>query len=420
VYEASPRAGGAVHTERRDGFLAEHGPNSMQAPGGPVAQLVRDLDLEERRVEANPLARKRYVVRNGRLEVLPLSPPALLKSRLFSTRAKLRLAAEPFAPRPPDHDESVGAFVRRRLGQEFLDYLAEPFVSGIYAGDPDALSMRHALPRIHALERAHGSVLRGAIWGARRGRRPAPLVSFRDGLEELTTRLAGALAARVRLNAPVASVRRDEQAWLLDVPGQSTRHDAVVLAAPAHALARLPLSARQGERLAELAAIPHPPVAVLVLGFRRTDVAHPLDGFGMLIPATEGRRVLGVIFSSTVFPGRAPADHVTLSVFAGGVRHADVAALAPDELQGLALGELGELLGISGVPVFRAHARWPEAIPQFVLGYQRFLHALEAIESANPGLRFAGSYRSGVALGDALGSGLEAADALHARLPARN
>ncbi|HET8623765.1 MAG TPA: protoporphyrinogen oxidase [Gemmatimonadales bacterium] len=416
VYEAAHRVGGAVRTERRDGFLAEHGPNSMQAPSGAVAQLFRDCGLDQRRIDADPAARKRYVVRGGELRPLPLSPSALLTSSLLSARAKLALAAEPFAPRAPAGDESIAAFVRRRLGREFLDYMADPFVTGIYAGDPEALSMRHALPRIYALEQTYGSVLRAAFKRARKGERPPTLISFGDGLEELPNHLTRALGDRVRLARRVDVVRRDEQMWAVETSSSSGRHDAVVLAAPAHALARLRLEGRHGERIAELTAIPHPAVATLILGFRRADVAHPLDGFGMLIPAAERRRILGVIFSSTVFPGRAPDDHVTLSVFMGGARQPDVAGLDAGQLQEVALAELGKLLGVHGSPVFLAEARWPQAIPQYVLGYDRFLAALDTIEAANPGLRFAGSYRDGVALGDALGSGLDAADALHARL----
>ncbi len=427
VYEAADRAGGSVRTERRDGFLAELGPTSMQAPAGAVAQLVRELGLDPRRVEASPVARRRFIVRDGRLHALPLSPPALLTSPLFSTRAKLALLGEPLAPaRRAGTDESIAEFVRRRFGREFLHYAAGPFVSGIYAGDPEALSMRHALPRIHALEREHGSVLRGAMrarWARGRsgGGAPVPvLISFRDGMVELTDRLAAVLGARVRLGTAAAAVRREGTRWRVATTEGEAHHDAVVLATPAHALARLRLDASQGHRLAGLAAIPHPPVGVLVLGFRRGDVAHPLDGFGMLVPAVEGRRILGAVFSSTLFPGRAPDGHVTLSIVVGGTRQPELAGLDPDPLQDIVLPELGELVGVRGAPVFRAHASWPRAIPQYVLGYDRFTAALDAIEAANPALRFAGSYRHGVALGDTLRSGLDAADALHARIPTRS
>jgi protoporphyrinogen/coproporphyrinogen III oxidase len=423
VYEASDRAGGSVRTERRDGFLAEHGPNSMQAPTESVAHLFRELGLDEQRVEAAPAARTRYIVRAGRPQALPLSPPAVLTSSFFSPRARLALLTEPLAAAPPQGDESIAAFVRRRFGAEFLDYAAGPFVSGVYAGDPEALSMRHALPKLHALEREHGSVLLGGLKAGRRrrpegGRAPA-LISFRDGMEELVGRLAGALRGRVRLQHAVLGVRRAERGWIVETAAGAHAHDGLVLAAPAHALAALPLAAASGDRLRELEAIPHPGVAALVLGFRRDQVTHPLDGFGVLAPAVERRRILGALFSSSLFPNRAPEGHVTLTVFAGGVRQPDVFALDPAALEEMALAELADLLGVSGTPVFRTLARWPRAIPQYVLGYDRFLEALGAIEAANPALRFAGSYRSGVSLGDTLRSGLDAADALHARLSSR-
>jgi oxygen-dependent protoporphyrinogen oxidase len=423
VYEASERAGGSVRTERRDGFLAEHGPNSMQAPADAVAHLFRELGLDERRVEAAPLARTRYVLRGGRPQPLPLSPPAVLGSSFFSLRAKLALLSEPLAGAPPPGDESIAGFVRRRFGSEFLDYAAGPFVGGIYAGDPEALSVRHALPKLHALERDHGSILVGAIKaGGRRGRggsRAPVLISFREGMEELTIRLAHGLGSRVRLRTPALHVRRAERGWTVETAAGSSAHDALVLATPAHALAALPVTATSGERLRELEGVPYPGVAALALGFPREQVSHPLDGFGLLVPAVEGRRILGVLFSSSLFPGRAPAGHVTLTVFAGGMRQPDVFALEPAALEDVVLGELADLLGVAGAPVFRSHARWPRAIPQYILGYDRFLDALQAVEAANPALRFAGSYRSGISLGDTLRSGLDAADALHARLSSR-
>jgi oxygen-dependent protoporphyrinogen oxidase len=424
VFEASGRAGGCVRTEHRDGFLAELGPNTMQSPGGSVAGLLREVGLDTRAITASPVARTRYVVRGGIPRPLPLSPPALLVSPFFSVRAKLALLTEPLAAAPPRGDESIAAFVRRRFGQEFLDYAAAPFVSGIYAGDPETLSVRHALPRIHALEREHGSVLKGAIKAARRvseaARAGPTLISFPSGLGELTERLARELSRRVRLASAVTRVRRTERGWALETADGTSNYQAVVLAAPAHALAELPIHAPEGERVRLLGEIPHAPVATLVLGFRREDVKHPLDGFGILVPAVERRRVLGVVFASTLFPGRAPEQHVSVAVFRGGVRQPELHSLDDEAGEALVLGELRDLLGVRGEPVFRAHARWPRAIPQYVLGYDRFVAALEAVESANPALRFAGSYRQGVALGDALRSGLEAADALHARLPAHN
>ena len=407
VYEAAPRVGGVVRTERREGYLAEAGPNTLTEPNPLVAALLEELGLAHRRVEASAAARTRYVVRGGRPVALPSSPRDLLTTRAFSLRAKLTILAEPFLRRgEPAGEESVAGFVRRRLGGEVLDYAADPFVAGIYAGDPAALSMRHALPRVHALEREHGSLVRGAF---ARGRRSLLPFSFPDGLGEIPLALAARLGDRIRSDAPVQTIARAAPGWLVRGADDETRHDAIVLAVPAHAFAALRMEGPSGARLAELAAIPHAPVGVVTLGFRRGDVAHRLDGFGVLVPAVERRRVLGTLFSSTLFPGRAPPGHVTLTTFVGGARRPELAALEAGAMVTLVQEELAELLGARGEPTFRHVVRWSRAIPQYVLGYERWLDLMAEIERANPGLFLAGSYRGGVALGDALGSGLEAA-----------
>ena len=418
VYEAGPRAGGVVRTERRDGFLAEAGPNSLLSPEPDVRALLEEAGLAARQIEAGPAARRRYIVRAGRLVALPASPAELLTTRAFSLKGKLAILREPFVPAAdPSLQESVAHFVRRRLGSEFLDYAAGPFVGGIYAGDPAALSVRNALPRLHALEQEHGSILRGAL-ARRRALRaagrsmaggPGRIVSFPAGMGEIPEALAGRLGDRIRTSSAVHGVRRVGGGWSVRVGGDDVRHDAVVLACPAHAFDSLAVETAGGVRPEGLADIPYAPVAVVVLGFRRDEVVHPLDGFGVLVPAVERRRVLGVLFSSTLFPGRAPDGCVTLTAFVGGARQPELAALDPDALVRLVRQELGELLGAAGELRFRQVVRWPRAIPQYVVGYDRWLGLMDQIEAANPGLFLAGSYRRGVALPDALRSGLEAA-----------
>ncbi len=418
VYEAGPRVGGVVRTERRDGFLAEAGPNSLANPDPQVQALFEEVGLATRQIEAGPAARKRYVVRAGRLVALPASPAELLTTRAFSLKGKLAILREPFVPgADPSLQESVADFVRRRLGGEFLDYAAGPFVGGIYAGDPAALSVRNALPRLHALEREHGSILRGAL-ARRRALRaagktmaggPGRIHSFPAGMGEIPEALAGRLGDRIRTSSPVQGVRRAASGWALRVGGDEARHDAVVFACPAHAFGSLPVETAGPARLAGLADIPYAPVSVVVLGFRSENVTHPLDGFGVLVPAVERRRLLGVLFSSTLFPGRAPEGCAALTAFVGGARQPELAALDPDALVQLVRQELGELLGARGEPRFRQVVRWPRAIPQYVLGYDRWLGLMDEIEAANPGLFLAGSYRRGVALPDALCSGLDVA-----------
>jgi protoporphyrinogen/coproporphyrinogen III oxidase len=427
LYEADSQVGGVARSERRDGYLAEAGPNSLSEPDAAVRGLLEELGLTRRALEAAPAARKRYVVRGGRPVALPSSPSGLLTTGAFSLRAILSILREPFVPAgDPGAEESIAEFVRRRFGQELLDYGAGPFVGGIYAGDPAALSTRHAMPRLFALEQEHGSILKGvlarrrkapAVGGDVNARAAARSISFPEGMAEIPRALAARLGDRVRTGAAVRAIARDGTGWTARVAGMDIRHDAIVCAGPAHAFGGLRLEGDGGALLAELASIPYAPVAVVVLGFRRAEVAHPLDGFGVLVPAVERRRALGVLFSSTMFPGRAPDGCVTLTTFVGGARQPQLAALDPDGLVALVRQELDDLLGARGEPTFRQVVRWPRAIPQFVLGYERWLRLMDEIEAANAGLFLAGSYRCGVGLGEALRSGLDAA--LRIRVPDR-
>jgi oxygen-dependent protoporphyrinogen oxidase len=418
VYEATDRVGGVIRSERQGEYLAELGPSSMSGPSQATASLLSELGLDGTLVHAAPEVRSRYIVRRGKLVRLPLTPAELLTSRLLSNSAKLAVFGEPLVETGDSPvDESVAAFVRRRFNQEVLDYVVNPFVAGTFAGDPEQLSVRHALPQLQALERAHGSVMKAYLKTSRAQRdpdkrpgAPAGLISFRNGLQELTDALARELKAEVRLRAPVTQIRSGPQGWTVGAAFQTPElYDAVILAAPAHALDDIDLDVTGAERLGTLASIIHPPVAVLALGFRQEQVAHPLDGFGFLTPEVERRRVLGVIFSSTLFAERAPAGHVLLTAFAGGTRDPDFVHADAHTLAARVLDELRMLLGTQGEPTFRSVQIWPKAIPQYVLGYGRFKDIAEQAEQNNPGLALAGTYRDGVAIGDAIAAGERAA-----------
>jgi oxygen-dependent protoporphyrinogen oxidase len=418
VYEASERIGGVIKSERRNGYLAELGPNSLSTPAAGVASLLAELGLTARQVAASAEARTRYVVRRGRLVRLPMSPAELLTTRLFSNSAKLAIFGEPLIEASDSAvDESVAAFVRRRFNQEVVDYLANPLLAGIFAGDPEQLSMRHALPQLQTLERTQGSVIKAFAHkmktrktGAGHDGGEASLISFRDGLQELVDALGRELSAEIRLRSPVTQLRQSSKGWTVGAAFQTPElYDAVIYAAPAHSLDEIDLDLDGGERLSTLSSIVHPPVAVLALGFRRDDVSHSLDGFGFLCPEVERRRVLGGVFSSTLFPERAPEGHVLLTIFVGGTRNPDIVQADLQTLTARVLDDLRILLGVKGEPTFRAVQIWPKAIPQYVLGYGRFKDISDDVERRNPGLMLAGTYRDGVSLGDAMGSGERAA-----------
>jgi oxygen-dependent protoporphyrinogen oxidase len=347
-----------------------------------------------------------------------MTPQELLTSRLLSNSAKLAIFGEPLTEATDSPgDESVAAFVRRRFNQEVLDYVANPFVAGTFAGDPEQLSVRHALPQLHALERSHGSVMKAFVqmMKARRetGHDPsgaANLISFGNGLQEIPDALGRELKAEVRLRSPVTQIRSGPKGWTVGAALQIPEvYDGIIYTAPAHALDEIDLDIPGGERLSTLSSIVHPPVAVLSLGFRREHITHPLDGFGFLTPEVERRRVLGVIFSSTIFPDRAPEGRVLLTAFVGGTRDPDFVQADPHTLTARVLDDLRPLLGTRGEPTFRAVQLWPKAIPQYVLGYGRFKDIADHMELSNPGLVLAGTYRDGVSLGDAIGSGERAA-----------
>ncbi len=418
LYEAADRAGGVIVSHRDGPWLAEGGPNTLLETSPRITAFLEELGLSGRRLESSPRATARFVVRNRRPVPLPTSPVQFLVSPLFSPGAKLRLLREPFIGRG-EGDESVAEFVRRRLGAEFLEYAIDPLVTGIYAGDPARLSIRHAFAKIHALEAEYGSLIRGQILGARARRRRgeiskahAPKLSFDDGLQVLTDTLAARARDALRLRTRVERVSRTPDGWHVASrcteadSGSMERHACVLFCGTAHTLAAMHIDAHGVPDVSALAEIEYPPVTSVVLGFRRADVRHPCEGFGMLIPDSEGFRILGTIFSSALFPNRAPAGHLTLTTYVGGARHPEIAAMEDDALRELVVRELDRLLGVSGAPVYSRITRWRRAIPQYTLGYERHKNLLDRLEAAAPGFFVAGNFRNGVALSDSILAGL--------------
>jgi protoporphyrinogen/coproporphyrinogen III oxidase len=415
VYEAGGRAGGVIQSVRKDGFLAESGPNTILETEPEISQLVRGLNLESRRQYTEARAEARFVVRGGKPLAMPSSQFGIFTSKLLSAKAKFALVREPFVPARRDgKEESVAEFVSRRLSREFLERLVDALVAGIYAGDPYKLSMQHALPRLAQLEAKYGSLIKGQIRGARDRRKSgqvskdrAPKFSFDEGLQVLPDILAAQLD--VKFNTMVTRLTKTGDDWRVTTPGGEYEHSAMVYCGTAYRLAELSIMAGEPVDVSLFSQIPYAPVASVVLGFRREDVAHRCQGFGMLIPKMEGFKILGTIFSSALFPNRAPAGHVLLSSYVGGERHPELASLPPDELVALTCADLAALLGVKGKPVFQHAAHYPRAIPQYNLGYGKFKERLNEIESKIRGLFFAGHFRDGVSLGDSIVSGSNAA-----------
>lgn len=414
VFESSGRVGGAVRTERTDGWLIEGGPNSLLSGEPALTALIAELGLGPELLAANPAAKNRYLVRRGRPVAAPVSPPALLGSPLFSLGAKLRLFGEIFARRRVrTADISLEEFVRSHFGQELVDYGLNPFVSGVYAGNPRKLSARYSFPQLWEIEQQHGSIIRGQI-AAAKARKAAGvprggIVSFTRGLQTIPDALAarlpaGALALNARLEALVPG-KPWNVVWHDGSATHTEKFDAVVTALPAAALAQLRFGTLGERPLAALDAIEHPPVSSLFLGYRREQVVHPLDGFGVLMPEVEKRATLGILFSSSLFPGRAPDGCVALTVMVGGARQPELARLPTAQILATVERDLRELLGVSGAPIFQRHTFWPRAIPQYNLGYECHLETMAAAERSHPGLFIGGQARDGIALPSCLAAG---------------
>jgi protoporphyrinogen/coproporphyrinogen III oxidase len=417
VYEAGSRVGGVIQSLRKEGYLAEFGPNTIIETSPKIVGLVRDLGLEGRRCYTDPRAEARYIVRGGKPVPMPGSPFGFFTTKLFSAGAKFRLVTEPCVRRAPaDAEENLEQFVLRRLGREFLDYAINPLVGGVYAGNPARLSVKHAFPKLHALEQKYGSLILGQIFGAkerkRRGevsKQDAKKFSFDEGLQVLIDGLQRALGESIELQTPVTDIEQVAGEWRVTSRSQGKEqvqtHRAILLAAPAPRLAEIKFKAAQNLSLSPLEAVHYPPVTSIVMGFRREDVEHSCQGFGALIPEVEGFNILGVIFSSALFQNRAPKDHVTLTCYVGGSRNPALALRDKSELRALVLKDLQKLLGVRGEPTFENYCLFRQAIPQYEVGYGRLKDLMNTIEAGAPGVFLAGHYRDGIALGDSILSG---------------
>ena len=436
LFEQSGRLGGVIRTEMTDGWLIEGGPQSLQETSPLIPVIMKTVGLTSVRVNAAPEAKRRYIVRRGRLVPLPSSPSGLLFSGLLSPLGKLRLLAEPLRrPRPNAPDRTFAQLVREHCGQEVVDYIAQPMAAGIYGGDADKLSARHAFPRLWDMDHLHGSFLRAHSAHVEMCRKRADNVvpttfSFRRGMHTLSHGYVLQLPADViTLHARVEGLvpgPRFHVIWR-DIRGQSgpadqdwsqtddsnrqiEGFDAVIAALPAPALSRLEFGERNVHPLSVLGEMAHSSIASLFLGYRRDQVTHPLDGFGLLAPAREKRSLLGVAFSSSLFPDRAPPGHVALTVMAGGVLQPEMARLSAADLLAAVTPDLRALLGVKGEPVFMRHTAWPHAIPQYNLGQPRFNEAMSKCEKAYPGFFLAGHVRDGVSVGNCICSGERAAE----------
>jgi protoporphyrinogen/coproporphyrinogen III oxidase len=428
LIEASPRLGGTIQTEYRDGFLVERGPDSFISEKPEALALARRLGLDSQLIETNEKYRRSFIVRNGRLRAVPegfqlLAPSRMwpfLTSDIFSLTGKMRMAADLLLPRRNTNgtdDESLASFVRRRLGREALERMAQPMIGGIYTADPETLSLRATLPRFLDMERKHRSLILAMLRqgnvnkSGTSGARYSLFLSFNRGMQVLVDALAQ-VKTDIRLNTRVEALQFDGSTWTIaTTSGEQFQADAVCLAVPAYVAASL-LNGVSVNLVTKLNQIKYASTATINFGYKRSEIEHPLDGFGFVVPFIEKRSLIACTFSSVKFSGRAPDGHVLLRAFAGGALQPEIFALDESEMAARVEADLRQLLGIKAKPLFTEVAKWERSMPQYEVGHLDRVKEIENALHEFPGLTLAGNSYRGAGIPDCIRSGETAAETL--------
>lgn len=409
VLEAAGEPGGAMQTEKHSGFLVDFGPNSGLETTPLISKLAEETGIKDQMIYASDSSNKRYILKNDELHPLPTSPPAFIKTKLFSAKAKFRVLKEPFIGRSEDgYYQSIAEFVRRRLGHEFLDYAIDPFVSGVFAGNPEKLSVKSAFPKLYRLEELYGGLIKGMFKGAKErkkrqeeSKQSAKMFSFINGMQSFPEAIAGKLKD-VRFNVKVEKIFKSGEGYKLKLNnGDELESNFVLTTVPAHLLLSM-LNDLDGNLPGHLENVYYPPVMVLYVGFKRSQIGQPLDGFGYLIPSKEKKIFLGAIWSSTIFPNRADDEHASFTIFIGGARTPEVFDKNEDELVNEVITEFKKIMKIEGDPVFEKRRMWNKAIPQYNIGYIEHENYFKEFEKNNPGLFLSGNFRGGISVGDCI------------------
>jgi oxygen-dependent protoporphyrinogen oxidase len=431
VLEKGNRPGGKMHTELFDGYLCEWGPNGYLDSKVHATEFCKRAGLQKELVPASNVVNRRFLFAKGKMRELPDSPPKFFLSGLLSLPGRIRVAFEPLIrPARRGVDESVTEFATRRLGREALEMLLDPFVAGVFAGNPDTLSLKSCFPRIHEMEQTYGSLVK-ALFALRKKRKAekkkaktegktvagatAPrghLTSLRRGMSQLTDWLANGFGSSLILDCAVTSVDHRDGRFSVQTSKNEMQADAVVLAVPAYQPAKM-LSGLAPDAVGPLEAIEYNGLWVVAMGFDEDAMPRPLDGYGFLVPRSEKRGILGCLWSSSIFPGRAPKYHVLLTVMAGGARNPEIAALPEEKIIPLVQKELKHMMGIDAKPKFLRAKQHARAIPQYTLGHAERLAAIDEALGRVPGLFLTGNAYRGVAMSDCiLQAGLTADRAL--------
>lgn len=442
LLEASGRLGGIIHTKVRDDFLIERGPDSFISEKPEAVSLAGRLGIESRLIQTNPQYRRSFIVRKGKLLRVPegfqlLAPARIwpfITTEIFSLSGKARMAADLLLPRRSIKDESLASFVRRRLGREALERMAQPMVGGIYTADPETLSLRATLPRFLEMEREHRSIILAMLRNAGgsqtertgvSGARYSLFLSFDCGVQVLVDALQKKLAnwqvancppVAIHLNTTVEKLRQRGADWVIKTKdGQSIKADAVCLSVPAFVAAKF-FDESKPHIATKLSGLRYASTATVNLAYRRQDIAHQLDGFGFVVPFVENRSLIACTFSSVKFAGRAPENHVLLRAFIGGALQPEMFALDEEQMLARLRTDLRDLLGIEKAPLFTEVAKWANSMPQYEVGHLERVESIEEEFQKLPGITLAGNSYRGAGIPDCIRSGERAAEKLIAML----
>jgi len=413
ILEKKSEVGGSIETSYENGFLFDCGPSSALETTPLIAKFVEELNLQNQLVYAHKEANKRYILRSNTLHALPMIPSAFLKTKLFSTKAKLRLFVEPFVRKSKEgYYQSLAEFATRRLGREFLDYVINPIAAEIYAGNPESLSVKSAFPKLYALEEKYGGLIFGTIKSikekkhhAEKSKQSARMFSFKDGMIVLPKTFAKYIGDHLMLSTEVTKIEKHDEGYTLNCihKGEniSISADVIISTLPAFNAADLFGNFDEGLKN-HLLDIYYPPVLVLYLVYKKQDIQRPLDGFGFLIPSKEKKSFLGAIWNSVIFPNRSSHDTASFTLFAGGARDPEIFSLDKEILFMKVRGEFETLMKISGEPVFLFYKFWPKTIPQYNIGYVEHENYFDQFEKKFPGIILSGNYRGGISIGDCI------------------
>lgn len=396
--------GGNLKSEQQEDFVIDFGPNSVVINNQPFEELIEMAGLQDEVLATNPEGNKRYILKDDELHELKPHPAALAKSKLFSAIAKLRVLKEPFIkPLDESEDETIAEFIIRRFGKQVLDYAVNPVVAGIFAGNPEKLSLKAALPMLHEMEVKHGSILKAIRQAGKKGVGPRRIVNFKEGVNQLPQALANIIGEALTMEAEVKSLGKGETGYQVSYiqhdKTQTIDASQVVIATPAYWTAKL-IEPFNGQLSRSLKAIEYPPVMILHVAYSEKEIGRALDSFGFLVPEKEGKHFLGAIWVSTIFENRAPEGQASFVLFVGGGRQPDLAKLPIEEVVSKVLPEFEQVMHIKGEPLSVRHHLWERAIPQYYIGHLSKMESVDEFEAANPGLHLLANYRGGIAVGD--------------------